>query len=127
MATELTAPEESLRLREYLGVLARRKWSIIAITLIAVVGALFYAKQQQPTYQSTASVNATIPLAGSQSGANALPNMDTEQQFVTSESVEKCAALLLRQGAFLADPAGPLTVDLTALCSPTDPKGLPSI
>src|SRR2546427_1444348 len=94
MATELTAPEETLRLREYLGVLTRRKWSIIAITLFAVVGALFYAKQQKPIYQSTASVQATIPLAGSQAGANALPNMDTEQQFVTSEQVTKCASLI---------------------------------
>jgi len=117
MAAEYNAPEETLRLREYLGVLFRRKWSIIAITLLATVGALFYAQQQKPVYASTASVQATVPLASQQGGGVALPNMDTEQQFVTSENVTKCASVILAQAPFQADPAAPLTSDLNDLCS----------
>src|SRR5438128_1929732 len=88
--------EEAFRLREYLGVLRVRKWSIIAITLLAVLGALFYATQQTPTYQSVAHVRATNALGQVlSSNFQALtPDMPTEQATVASEPVTKCAWIL---------------------------------
>src|ERR1051325_365516 len=118
MATELNAPEEAIRLREYLGVLGRRKWSIIVITLLGVLGALFYAQKQPNIYEATSTVQATNVLPTQiGGGAQVGPNMDTEQQLVTSEPVEKCAALILRQSTFQADPSGPLTTPVSDICS----------
>lgn len=115
VANETLIPEETLRLREYLGVLARRKWSIIAITLLAVLAALFYAQQQTPIYQSTAEVQATTPLAVQQAGT-AVINMDTEQQFVSSSDVTKCASIIVNQPTFRTDLSG-TTLDLGKLCA----------
>jgi len=120
-ATEQQIPEESLRLREYVGVLTRRKWSIMAITLLAVLAALFYAQQQTPIFKSTASVQATITLALNPGEINspAGPNMDTESSFVTTERVIKCASVILQNPAFRADPTTPLTLDLSQACADT--------
>jgi polysaccharide biosynthesis transport protein len=121
MATiESNIPEETLRLREYVGVLLRRKWSIIAITLLCVAAALFYAQQQTPIYSSTAAVQATITLAlnSSQLTSAAGPNMDTEAEIVTSDQrVIKCASLIMADLAFRTDPSAPLALDLTEVCS----------
>jgi capsular exopolysaccharide synthesis family protein len=121
MATvESTIPEETLRLREYVGVLLRRKWSIIAITLLCVAAALFYARQQTPIYASTAAVQATITLAlnpGQLSSATG-PNMDTEVEIVTTDQrVIKCASLIMADPAFRTDPSAPLALDLGQACS----------
>jgi|SRR6266567_811281 len=128
MATEPNTPEEAIRLREYLGVLGRRKWSIIAITLLGLLGALFYAKQQPNVYDATSKVLATnvLPLGiGVTQGGNAGPNMDTEVEVVTSEPVEKCAALILDKAVFQADPTGPLvTPNVPTWCSDTAISGL---
>jgi capsular exopolysaccharide synthesis family protein len=121
MATsESNIPEETLRLREYVGVLLRRKWSIIAITLLCVAAALFYARQQTPIYSSTAEVQATITLAlnPGQLTSVAGPNMDTEVKIVTSDQrVIKCASLIMADPAFRVDPSAPLALDLTKACS----------
>jgi tyrosine-protein kinase len=121
MATiESNIPEETLRLREYVGVLLRRKWSIVAITLLCVAAALFYARQQTPIYSSTAAVQATITLAlnSGQLASAAGPNMDTEVEIVTSDQrVIKCASLIMADPAFRTDPSAPLALDLSKTCS----------
>src|SRR5207248_6046559 len=95
-ASETTLPsEESLRLREYLGVIRRRKWSIAVITLLALMGALLYAKRATPIYESSASVLATQTLLTNGAAQSDQLSLPTEQKLVTSDPVNKCASLLL--------------------------------
>src|SRR5262245_53043827 len=109
----LTTSEDTVWLGEYLSVLRRRKWSILIVTLLAVLGALLYGQQQTPIYESTARVNATVVL---QTGSSPVtPNMETEQAFVTSDDVTKCAYLLMQDQSFRANPTQ--TPDMDTLCS----------
>src|SRR5438094_4109935 len=114
-AIESLNAEDTVWLGEYLSVLRRRKWSIFLVTLLAVAGAVLYGKQQTPIYQSNARVLATTVLQ-IQQGTQA-PNMETEQAFVTSDDVTKCAYQLVRpeNTAFRTDPT--TTPDLDTLCS----------
>src|SRR5947209_9000264 len=114
-AIEPLAPEDTVWLGEYLSVLRRRKWSILLVTLLAVAGAVLYGKQQTPIYQSNARVVATTVLQ-TQQGAQA-PNMETEQSFVTSDDVTKCAYQMIRpeNTAFRTNPT--VIPDLDTLCS----------
>src|SRR5690242_14657139 len=109
------AAEEPFRLREYFGVLRVRKWSIIAITLLALLGALFYASRQTPVFQSTARVQATNPIALiiSANAQNTAPDMPTEQALVGSSAVTKCAWLIFETRATVSDDQN----TLNALCS----------
>jgi uncharacterized protein involved in exopolysaccharide biosynthesis len=56
--TEAARPEAA-DLREYLGVIRRRKWSIILVTLVVVGAALAYAFRQTPQYTSESRVLIT--------------------------------------------------------------------
>src|SRR5712691_11044990 len=98
MSLEPIPAEESFRLREYLGVLRVRKLSVIVITLLAILAALFYIQRQAPTYTSTARVLATNPIAAF-AAANSLaaPNMVNEVALVSSTRVQKCAAQIYNQ------------------------------
>jgi capsular exopolysaccharide synthesis family protein len=113
----LSSPDEGARLRQYLGILRRRKWAIILVSLFSVVGAFLYAERSTPIYRSTASVQATttVLLAATSTGANL--SMQTEQQAVTSDPVTKCAALLIVDQTFRADPTG-APVDTSEICTP---------
>lgn len=51
-----SSPEEGSSLRDYLGVLRVRKWSILAITVVTLAGALFFSLRQTPVYSSSAEV-----------------------------------------------------------------------
>jgi polysaccharide biosynthesis transport protein len=113
-AIEPVSSEDTVWLGEYLSVLRRRKWSIIVVTLLAIMAALVYGRQQTPIYESNARVNAAVVL---QTGsAPATPNMETEQAFVTSDAVVKCAQVLMNNVNFRADPTKP--ADLDTLCAP---------
>jgi tyrosine-protein kinase len=109
----LTSSEDTVWLGEYLSVLRRRKWSILIVTLLAVLGALLYGKQQTPIYLSIARINATVVLQ-SQAG-NQAPNMETEQSFVTSDDVTKCAYIVMQDANFRVNPSQ--SPDLNTLCS----------
>ena len=50
-----TAPDE-LDLRDYLRVIGRRKWIIVASTFVVVVGALVASFLQTPVYQAETEV-----------------------------------------------------------------------
>jgi capsular exopolysaccharide synthesis family protein len=113
-AIEPVSSEDTVWLGEYLSVLRRRKWSIILVTLLAIMAALVYGRQQTPIYESNARVNAAVVL---QTGsAPASPNMETEQAFVTSDAVVKCAQVLMNNENFRADPTN--NYDLNTLCAP---------
>src|SRR5439155_19834011 len=84
--TEPPPLDDSSRLREYLGVLRVRKWTVIITTLLAVLAAAFYIQRTEPTYTSTAKVQVRNPLAFLPGTTNqtSAPNMQTEQTLVTS-------------------------------------------
>ena len=106
--------EETFRLREYATLLWYRKWSILAITLVALVVAGLYIRHKQPLYDSTARVVATNPLASIQQNPLAAPNMDTERALVSSTIVAKCAVVVYR-----SHPRGDAlsTADVDKLCA----------
>lgn len=115
MAIEPAPVEESVSLGEYLSVLRRRKWSIIVITLLGILIGVAYTKQKTAIYQSTSRVLATIPVQN-QGGANAQPNMTTEQSIVSSNDVTECAQLMLKDPTFRVNPTG-ANLDLDTVCS----------
>ncbi|TMK86948.1 MAG: polysaccharide biosynthesis tyrosine autokinase [Actinobacteria bacterium] len=84
--------EDSFRLREYLGVLWVRKWTVLALALVGFIAAYYFTQKETKLYASTVSVIATDPLAliDQQRG----PDMSVERSVVISEPVKSCAALL---------------------------------
>ncbi len=114
-AIEPPPSEDTVWLGEYLAVLRRRKWSIIVITLLALLAGVIFAKQQTNIYESTAKVLATVPVPAATGGSQS-PNMTTEESVVTSNDVTKCASLLIKDPTFRANPTG-ADVNLDTLCS----------
>ena len=53
---------ESVSLSDYFGVIARRKWIVLLVTVLMTVSAVAYSKNQTPKYQATASL-LCLPLA----------------------------------------------------------------
>ena len=49
----------TLRLQDYTGVIRRRFWLVIVVTLVASLSAYFYSSQQRPVYQAGVSVSVT--------------------------------------------------------------------
>ena len=47
---------ESVSLSDYFGVIARRKWIVLLVTVLMTVSAVAYSKNQTPKYQATASL-----------------------------------------------------------------------
>jgi capsular exopolysaccharide synthesis family protein len=60
---------ESVSLSDYFGVIARRKWIVLLVTVLMTVSAVAYSKNQTPKYQATAELLSPIPIsAASKSG-----------------------------------------------------------
>src|SRR5215467_9190840 len=78
---------DSFEAADYVGVLRRRWWIIVACACIGVVGAFAYVTVAPKSYTATASVNVN-PNA-------ATVNLDTEAQVVTSTAVATSAGKLL--------------------------------
>jgi capsular exopolysaccharide synthesis family protein len=114
MAAIEPLPEEGVSLGAYIGILRHRKWSIVVVALLCVLLAALYIHETTPIYESSSRVNATtvLQLPGQTSGA---PNMETEIAYVTSDSVTKCAQILMADPTFRNDPSTP--VDLSTTCS----------
>lgn len=70
-------------LRDYLGVVATRKWSVMLITLAVTAAALAYSARQTPVYQAEARVHVrSVPIGEYQAETS-----QTETQLVASEQV----------------------------------------
>jgi capsular exopolysaccharide synthesis family protein len=54
---------ESVSLSDYFGVIARRKWIVLLVTVLVTVSAVAYSKNQTPKYQATAELLSPIPLS----------------------------------------------------------------
>jgi succinoglycan biosynthesis transport protein ExoP len=93
VATERPARD----LREYLGVLRLRKWTILFVAAVVTAAAVFFSSQQTPIYASEAKVLVkAIPLTAS--GTVSLPNLETERELVLSQAVEEIADERLTEG-----------------------------
>jgi len=90
---------EDLQLADYTGVLRRRWWLIVAITVIATVASAGYYKTVHKVYTATASVyvTATSVTANQVSGGrtSGAVNLDTEAQVVQSTTIAQAAAKLM--------------------------------
>jgi uncharacterized protein involved in exopolysaccharide biosynthesis len=52
----LTNVQQPSTLRQYLGLLRRRLWIILTVTLVAVLGAVFFSTRQEKLYKPSATV-----------------------------------------------------------------------
>src|SRR6516164_5201357 len=92
---------DSFEAADYIGVLRRRWWIIVACACIGLVGAFAYVTVAPKSYTATASVNVT-PTAADQTNAvagsrtsGATVNLDTQSQVVTSTAVATLAGQAL--------------------------------
>ncbi len=92
---------DSFEAADYIGVLRRRWWIIVACACVGLVGAFAYVTVAPKTYTATASVSVN-PTAADQSNAvagsrtsGATVNLDTEAQVVTSTAVATLAGHML--------------------------------
>lgn len=115
-ATPTPTQGDTVSLGEYFAVFRRRKWSIVGLTLLGILAAGLYERQQTPIYQSTARVKATSPLLNPSGQEAEAPNMETEAAFITSDAVNKCASILMGDQAFVRAPTEAVP-DLDAVCS----------
>lgn len=92
---------DSVEMADYVGVLRRRWWVVLALACVGLVGAYAYVTVAQKTYTATAAVNVT-PTAADQSSqvansrtASAAVNLDTEAQVVQSTNVAEAAGRMM--------------------------------
>src|SRR6266542_739551 len=102
-------------LGEYFSVLRRRKWLLLALTLLGTLGALNYARLQTPMYQSTVTLIGASSASG-EGKTSSQSGIGSDSLLVTSPDAAKCASLLLHDPTFTADPTG-TTVDVNKICA----------
>ncbi len=100
-------------LREVIGIVRRRKWVILFLTVLVTGGALLYSFRQTPIYASTTEV--LVKPTSLQQGFQAVPatgliNLDNEKALVQSPSVATLAAERLGGGAVAGDLLSKLSV-----------------
>ena len=54
---------ESVSLSDYFGVIGRRKWIVLLVTVLMTVSAVAFSKNQTPKYQATAELLSPIPVS----------------------------------------------------------------
>jgi succinoglycan biosynthesis transport protein ExoP len=75
-----------------LGVLRRRKWSVLLTVVLVVAGSLFMSFWETPRYTSRAEVFVKAVNTTSSEAAPQPPNLETERELASSESVAQVAA-----------------------------------
>ena len=92
---------DSFEAADYVGVLRRRWWIVLALACVGVVGAFGYVTVAPKAYTATSSVNVN-PTAADQTNAvagsrtnGATVNLDTQAQVVTSTAVATLAGKML--------------------------------
>ena len=94
--TVWTDPSESvIDVRDLLRTLARRKWTILAATVLATALAAAYSFTRTPVYTATATVLVRPVLTSPLEGRPDQLSMPTEIELVTSSSVAQLAARLM--------------------------------
>jgi capsular exopolysaccharide synthesis family protein len=100
---------DSNQLREYLAVLQARKWSILAIAVVAVLAAMFFSFRQTPIYESEAQVLVN-PIQTSL--LSAPPNLDTERTVAGSLGVAELVSKQLQGAQDPEELLGDLSVEV---------------
>ncbi len=94
-----TAGPADFQAADYAGILRRRWWVVLAVTLIGVAASLGYLKMAHKVYTATASVYVTAASTTANQVANGRTsgtvNLDTEAQIVRSTAVSEAAAKLM--------------------------------
>ena len=110
---------ESVSLSDYFGVIARRKWIVLLVTVLMTVSAVAYSKNQTPKYQATAELLSPIPISSaSKSG------ISWSQQHAPLADTPTVANLVIT-GKEKPLPTIPTTVIVTApQFQPTASNGL---
>jgi capsular polysaccharide biosynthesis protein len=92
---------DSFETADYVGVLRRRWWIALALTVVGAVGAFGYVTVAPKAYTATAAANVT-PTAADQSNSvagsrtsGALVNLDTQAQIVVSTAVATLAGKMM--------------------------------
>ena len=76
-----------------------RKWSVVAIAVLATGSALYYSLQQPPSYAAESKVLvSSIEIAGPRSDTPSHPNMATEQEIARSTEVVRAVRARLDRG-----------------------------
>ncbi|MCA1726246.1 MAG: polysaccharide biosynthesis tyrosine autokinase, partial [Actinobacteria bacterium] len=94
MAAAAPPPEEHFQLREYIGILRFRKWSVLAVSAVVLALGLFLSFRQTPLYASSARVLVKPINTSPQLQINPLIqqlNMETEREIARSEGVAEIA------------------------------------
>jgi uncharacterized protein involved in exopolysaccharide biosynthesis/Mrp family chromosome partitioning ATPase len=93
---------DSLGVVDYTGVLKRRWWMVLVVTVICLVGAIGYVLVAPKSYTATAVVyvsptgaDQASQAAGSRTATGVQVNLDTEAQIVTSGTVSAIAGKLM--------------------------------
>jgi len=92
------APEQAADLTEYIAVLRRRKWSILGITGLVLLSAMFFSFRQTPIYESEAKVRVTPVTTISQftQAPQTQVDLETERQIVVGDEVAERASEIIR-------------------------------
>src|SRR5260370_37476127 len=102
---------DSFEEADYVGVLRRRWWIVLTVTIVGLVGAFGYVTVAPKVYTATAAVDVT-PTAADQSNAvagsrtaGALVNLDTQAQVVVSTAVTTLAGKTMPRPLTASPPA----------------------
>ncbi len=80
--------EHSTQLRQYIGTLRTRKWTIFVVTLAVLGLALFVSFRQTPIYEASSRLQIKpAPNTGSDQSFVAFPSVVTESEVIASEPV----------------------------------------
>jgi succinoglycan biosynthesis transport protein ExoP len=93
-----TLPDRSetvFEVRDLLRLFARRRWTILAVTLLATAFAAVYSFSRTPLYTAKATVLVRPVLTSPLEGRSDQVNMPTELELVTSSAVAQLAAELM--------------------------------
>jgi Mrp family chromosome partitioning ATPase/capsular polysaccharide biosynthesis protein len=103
----MAVEERPFRLRRSLAFLGRRKWFVLAVTVVVVAGALAYSLLQPPVYESqTAVLVRPISLIPTQPSDVTTVNMTVERRVATSAEIrERAKAKLDRAGVAVGEVA----------------------
>ncbi|MGQ0668922.1 MAG: polysaccharide biosynthesis tyrosine autokinase [Actinomycetota bacterium] len=102
-----SGPPQAVDLREYLGILRHRKWTVVLATALVVGSALAFSLRQTPIYVSETRV-LVRPSTSSPGFAPPLVNLETERALVDSAIV----ATIARDDLNLQQSPGSLLDDL---------------
>lgn len=107
-------------IEEFISLLLRRRWLIIAITVIGMIGAVIYAKTRPSTYEAAAviqiegaQVHDTTAQGQTPDGGGAAQVLQTIEQRLTTR--EALTAMIERHKLFADQPALPIDKKIFAL------------